>query len=50
MQYSATTLENPYFCTDLGNLIGISNCGYSKVVCQSSNFPATLILREINFG
>ena len=35
--------------TDLGSLIGISDCGYSTV-WKFSNYPTTLILREIIFG
>ena len=35
--------------TDLGSLIGNFDCGCS-IVWKFSNFPATLILDEINFG
>ena len=36
--------------TDLGNLVEIVDSGYSTTVWQISNFPATLILRWINFA
>ena len=36
-------------CTDLGNLIGNFDCGYSTI-WKFSKFSAILILREINFG
>ena len=32
-------------CTDLGSLIGNFDCGW-----KFKNFPAILILREINLG
>ena len=37
------------FYTDLGSLIGDFDCGYSTE-WKFSHLPATLILREINFG
>ena len=37
------------FCTDLGSHIGNFDCEKSPV-WKFSNFPATMILREINFG
>ena len=36
-------------CTDLDSLMGNFDCGYFTN-WKFSNFPATLILREINFG
>ena len=36
-------------CTDLSSLIGNFDCRYSTVL-KFCNFPATLILHEINFG
>ena len=47
--WALPTLYTSEFYTDLGSLIGNFDYAYSTV-WKSSNFPATLILHEIDFG